>query len=778
MSIYRLPTIVFCALIASCIFGLARLDAQPAAPEGVNRLSLDFEDLRDLERISDQFTHLGVSFTGATVLGQGQSLNYLEFPPRSGVNVIYDDPAQRGLITLVFDQNLASNIRVVGAHVTGNRNVTMTAYDSTNNQVASVSTGGANYAPVGTPNMLLEIASNQPIMKVTFFNGGERGNTFTIDDLYFDIGLSCQISNVPPYKQGGAAEWADDPYGGSDIQPWYDNSGKLGTMKDYGCAVTSAAMVVSYQGLLQSRPTTTPRELNNWLRSHKGYSQGAILWPKVAEFARDVKGIQLYYYEGWGPNEGIVNAYVCNSTPIILNTNSSPYTNGHFVVADGILDNSSWSIKDPDDYNLSSLATDAYTGYRKFGTVPKEPKHLTIAIHPPNVLRGANANLDQVHDLDAPFSFTVVDPAGRRTIYEADTNHFENEILDAEFQVETLGERDGSGLTMVTYMFGTGYPLDGEYLIFLESQVSGRYIIDLLGYDADGNASEVSTQVRALPQSSVQFSVTYSSEPGSELELSIEAGVLIPGDCNNDQTVGAADLTALALEFFDGDDNNDPNDTPNGAYPGTPACDANEDGRIGASDLTCIALIFFSGPGACQVGQSAAAHSQPTLVIPDDLVAEAGGQVTVPIVLQGNGAEVSSLLFSIDYDETWLTFDPADHDEDGVPDAIVFNLPDHFVRSVTIDLNDASGELDIMIASFASPAHVLPEGELLSITFGLGSSTDTTEAIIAFAQQPEPSLGDRNGYAISGSAQDGVVRIVATGESGSASVLHLPMISR
>ena len=253
---------------------------------------------------------------------------------------------------------------------------------------------------------------------------------------------------------------------------------------------------------------------------------------------------------------------------------------------------------------------------------------------------------------------------------------------------------------------------------------------------------------------------------------------VIPGDCNSDQTVGAADLTALALEFFDGDDNNNPNDTPNGAYPGTPACDANEDGRIGASDLTCIALIFFNGPGACQVGQSAVAHSQPTLVIPDDLVAEAGGQVTVPIVLQGNGAEVSSLLFSIDYDERWLTIDPADHDEDGVPDAIVFNLPDHFVRSVTIDLNDASGELDIMIASFASPAHVLPEGELLSITFGLGNSADTTEATIAFAQQPEPSLGDRSGHAISGSAQDGAVRIVATGESGSASVLHLPMISR
>jgi hypothetical protein len=252
---------------------------------------------------------------------------------------------------------------------------------------------------------------------------------------------------------------------------------------------------------------------------------------------------------------------------------------------------------------------------------------------------------------------------------------------------------------------------------------------------------------------------------------------ILYGDCNNDQSVGAADLTALALEFFDGDDNNNPNDTPNGSYPGTPACDANEDGRIGASDLTCIALIFFNGPGACQVGQGAAIQTEPALIIPASTPAEPGDQVTVPITLQGNGAEVSSLLFSLDFDETWLTFDPADHDGDGIPDAITFTLPDGFVRSATFDSSDGDAELDIMIASFASPALALPDGPLLSVTFDVGVPTGIREAVVVFAQEPAPSFGDTSGRAQAGVTSSGSVLISESSESAPLSTLYLPFVS-
>jgi hypothetical protein len=52
-------------------------------------------------------------------------------------------------------------------------------------------------ADVGTPNKLLQITSSTPIAKVVFFNGGERGNTYTIDDFFFGSEQTCQISGVP-----------------------------------------------------------------------------------------------------------------------------------------------------------------------------------------------------------------------------------------------------------------------------------------------------------------------------------------------------------------------------------------------------------------------------------------------------------------------------------------------------------------------------------------------------------------------------------------------------
>jgi len=169
--------------------------------------------------------------------------------------VIYDTPASNGLITVNFDQNLAPNVTLVGSYVTGNLNVSMTAYDSDNNIINSIATGGANSAPNGTPNKLLEIMSDRPIRKITFFNGGERGNTFTIDNFYFDSGLNCQISNVPLYKQSGDVDWAEDLYGGSEANPWFDDKGKPGKIYE------AYLSVISVDQASHTLPTATPTVL-------------------------------------------------------------------------------------------------------------------------------------------------------------------------------------------------------------------------------------------------------------------------------------------------------------------------------------------------------------------------------------------------------------------------------------------------------------------------------------------------------------------------------------
>jgi len=487
---------------------------------GADRITLDLEGLDDLEAVTNQFARFGVGFVGATILGQGASLNYLHFPPRSGVNVIYDDPDQSGRIVASFDPGTARNVTVVGDYVTGNRDVSMTAYDVEGNHLGSVSTGGLNHAPYGTPNRLLQFTAPRAIAKIVFFNGGERGNTYTVDDFFFESSLVCRVGDVPPYKQSGSATWAGDLYGGSEAQPWYDYGDHKALFRDHGCATTSAAMIISYYGNLQGKATATPGELNTWLRRNHGYTGGSIYWEKVAEFARDVKGIGLYYYDGWGPDNGIVNAYVCNGAPIVLYMKSSQYNRGHYVVGTGVSDSTGWTVNDPGGYNITSLPAGSYLSHRKYGTERKELHHLTIMIHPPNAPLAASSSVSA--NASAPVSIVVTDPAGRELVYDAIGDSYQNQILDAGFGRESLGSQDGSGRSVEAYVFATGAPLDGDYQVHITSHISGYYQISMLGYDSGGESSLAELAGNALSGDDIGLGVRYDSAGGSVLEVTVD----------------------------------------------------------------------------------------------------------------------------------------------------------------------------------------------------------------------------------------------------------------
>lgn len=250
-----------------------------------------------------------------------------------------------------------------------------------------------------------------------------------------------------------------------------------------------------------------------------------------------------------------------------------------------------------------------------------------------------------------------------------------------------------------------------------------------------------------------------------------------PGDCNGDHTVGASDITALAQEFFDGDDNNNPAATSGGSYPGNPGCDANQDSHIGASDVTCIGQIFFKGPGACQADVSAATSATPVLSIPHQLPATSGGKVTVPIRLQTNGSAVNSLLFAVNYDEKALNFDAADNNHDGIPDAITFTLPQPFLNSVTFDKQGANGELHFVVTGFSSPPTALKDGPLLSVTFDVAQLPTATETAVQIAQLPAASFADTQGRALGGATVSGSVLIAdRPAPTASATLLYLPLI--
>jgi hypothetical protein len=238
------------------------------------------------------------------------------------------------------------------------------------------------------------------------------------------------------------------------------------------------------------------------------------------------------------------------------------------------------------------------------------------------------------------------------------------------------------------------------------------------------------------------------------------------GDCNNDHVVDAGDISAVVLEIFDGD-GTDPAHTPGGTFGGNLGCDANGDNTVDAGDISCTVLTIFGGSGACTAQPDTLSRdnlgevlsSEPLLSLPVGSLGESGGSVAVPVTFTSGGEEISSLIFSVDYDQQWLALDPADDDGDGIPDSVSLNLPAGFHASISLDPDDADGEIDVFIGDLSVPLMPLPDGELLSITFDVAEAPEGTITAVRFAQDPLPSFGSVDGTSILGATSDGSIFI-------------------
>lgn len=158
-----------------------------------------------------------------------------------------------------------------------------------------------------------------------------------------------------------------------------------------------------------------------------------------------------------------------------------------------------------------------------------------------------------------------------------------------------------------------------------------------------------------------------------------------------------------------------------------------------------------------------AQSSGPTLTIPTTLTATVASQVTVPISFAKNSNKITSTVFSIDFDESCLAFDPTDHNGDGIPDALKFTISPQFQGAVTYNPNDTQGEIDIVIADYAPPLAALSDTPaLVALTFSIictpapGSSQF---APVRFSLHPSPSFGSTVGLDVLGSSSDGGVEI-------------------
>lgn len=148
-------------------------------------ISINFDSLSEFDPVTTQLP--GLTFSNATVLTSGSSLNDIEFPPHSGQNVIFDDG---GPMSIAF----SSPVFGVGGFFTYLAPLTLSAYDASSNLIASITSSYlSNLALSGDsgslPNELLTLTSLAGISSLTI-SGDSAGGSFVLDDLTFD--------NTPP----------------------------------------------------------------------------------------------------------------------------------------------------------------------------------------------------------------------------------------------------------------------------------------------------------------------------------------------------------------------------------------------------------------------------------------------------------------------------------------------------------------------------------------------------------------------------------------------------
>lgn len=199
----------------------------------------------------------------------------------------------------------------------------------------------------------------------TVYSGGYMGFASQITTMYLD-NFKIESSStdpvplaVPVFKQTNPG-WNSQVYDTANVWNPIDP-----TINAWGCALTSAAMVLKFHGINKMLDGVTdldPGTLNTWLNSQEdGYvGNGLVNWLAISRFSKLARGINgvlsydaLEYNRVEGADTAQLGEDLNNNIPGIL---EEP---GHFVVAKGITQ-TSFSINDPFYDNRPTLAS--YSG--------------------------------------------------------------------------------------------------------------------------------------------------------------------------------------------------------------------------------------------------------------------------------------------------------------------------------------------------------------------------------------------------------------------------------
>lgn len=277
----------------------------------------------------------------------------------------------------------------------------------------------------------------------------------------YDLDQTENTSQTPLFKQSDP-EWADDEY--DSASNWSENT----KIKHWGCALTSAAMVLQSHGIntLPNSQWLTPGALNAWLiEQPDGYwGNGLLNWmaiTRISHLMSATLGTPSLEYQRLNSRNWLTDSItsIQSGAPVILEVP------GHFLVADAVNPNhTDLLIKDP-----------AYA-YTNFSQHQKEVKSIRL-------LKPSHTDLSYIAmAVDKDVSLQVITP-DEETIDVTDTQYL---------QIPSGEESNFSWATPELKILELPKPQTGEYQFLLSQTEPSQENIEIFAYNQAGEVQDLS----------------------------------------------------------------------------------------------------------------------------------------------------------------------------------------------------------------------------------------------------------------------------------------------
>lgn len=306
------------------------------------------------------------------------------------------------------------------------------------------------------------------------------------------------VLEIPEFKQTDPL-WSQNEY--DMAEQWSPNKK---TIADWGCLITSLAMVLNYHDIttLPSGDPLTPLTLNTWLHGQPdGYiANGLVNWSAVTRLVREISDLngttKLEYQRFNGNNIDIAKREITAGQPAILEIP------GHFFIANGILSN-------PEDIAI----IDPLLPYAAFSE-HQQPLRSTRTLVP------SFTDLSYIHlahTSDIQVAVTANNSINYQTYVQSLTSS-DKLTQSPEYQLHEISKPDS-----------------GEYTVTITSPEINGYTLTIFAYDKNGSLTNLTYDGVASP-SPTTLTITYDKEGKVSLHSQINYLTLV-----NDISVVATD---------------------------------------------------------------------------------------------------------------------------------------------------------------------------------------------------------------------------------------------